>query len=125
MLWKREEDARERVMNERRSSLRKEAVTLYRSFLKHMWSEARPGGEEVALLKAIRTSLGINENDHGVMERAVRQELYTEAIRQMIEGGDKTVDDPNATQQLRTSLGISIDQHFSIVEGLRRQSPTA
>jgi hypothetical protein len=126
-MWKRDEDAKERVMNERRSSLRKEAITVYRSFLKHLWGEGIPGEEEVALLKAVRTSLAINENDHGIMERSIRLETYTEVLRKMLEtNGGPRVGDVDATEGLRRHLGISIEQHVNVMENLitEREEPS-
>jgi tetratricopeptide (TPR) repeat protein len=118
-IWKREEDMKERAANERRSSLRKEGVTLYRSFLKHLWEEGVPGPEEIALTKAVRMSLGINENDHNVMERSIRVETYTEALRKMLAtNGGATVGDIDATESLRKHLDISLDQHLTIMENL-------
>jgi tetratricopeptide (TPR) repeat protein len=120
LLWKREEEARERAMNERRSALRKESVTLYRSFLKHSWSEGIPGEEETALLKAVRASLGISENDHEIMERSIRREAYAEALRRVSAEGGISLSDPKATDRLREDFGISPDQHAAIVESLKR-----
>ena len=118
-VWKRDEDARERVLNERRSSLRKDAVALYRSILKHMWLEGVPGEEEQSLLKAIRSSLALNENDHTVMERSIRVETYAEALRKIVESnGAASLAELNATEYLRGQLGISLEQHSQIMENL-------
>ncbi|MEK7672150.1 MAG: hypothetical protein AAB344_08025, partial [Bacteroidota bacterium] len=117
-LWKREEEVKERTLNERRSLLRKEAVTLYRSFLKHMWAEGVPGEEEVALLKAVRSSLAISESDHGVMERSIRLETYTEAVRKMVDTDGFPAGHVHATEGLRELLGITREQHISIMDNL-------
>jgi hypothetical protein len=64
-------------------------------------------------------SLGINENDHNVMERSIRVETYTEALRKMLAtNGGATVGDIDATESLRKHLDISLDQHLTIMENL-------
>ncbi len=119
-IWKREEDTRERALNERRSVLRREAVALYRSFLKHTWSEGKPGKEELALLAAVRSSLVISDADHGVMEKNIRFEMYTDTLRTMLET-NSSFSILSATEDQRTALDITLDQHTGIMENLLKE----
>jgi hypothetical protein len=119
LAWKREEDNKERTLNERRATLRREAIALYRDFLRHLWRDEKPGEEELALLKAVGSSLAISEKDRSVMDRSIRFDLYADSVRSMLQTvGFMQQDHVHATAALREQLNITLEQHTMLMENL-------
>ncbi len=66
------------------------------------------------MLDVVRVSLGVQEDEHALLEREVRLEVYREALRSAWKSGLVTMDDPAASSNLRKLYGISNDEHLVI-----------
>jgi hypothetical protein len=66
------------------------------------------------MLDVVRVSLGVQEDEHVLLEREVRHETYRDALRSAWRSGLITIDDTTASENLRRLYGISKEDHIVI-----------
>jgi hypothetical protein len=66
------------------------------------------------MLDVVRVSLGVQEDEHALLEREVRLETYREALRSAWKSGLITSDDLSTGENLRKLYGLGKEDHLVI-----------
>ncbi|MEK9136341.1 MAG: hypothetical protein AAB393_04405, partial [Bacteroidota bacterium] len=119
--WKKEEEKKERLAQEGRELLKQESVNTYRNMLRDAWVDGKPGREEQSMLDIVRPSLGVDGNEHALMEREVQREVFTAALRSALKNGVITPEDAVTKDNLRTMYAVSSEDYLVIETRLLRE----
>jgi hypothetical protein len=119
--WKKEEENKEREVQEGRNLLKKESLTTFRCMVRDAWIGGKPGIDEQAMLEVVRHSLGLDEADRAIIEREVQREVFTEALRSAMKNGIIVDEDPVTKENLRTMYGVTSDEYDVIESRLLRE----
>ena len=119
----RQEDAqRGQEESVHRDYLREESAQVYRSMLKRAWMQGVPGRDTRGMLDVARVSLGINDNDHTILQRQVQMETYREALEMALEASLLEIDDVDAIDGIRSKYDVDTKAHEAIIASLRRRT---
>ena len=94
---------------------------MYRGMVKHAWVDGIPDKEERGMLEVVRTSLGIAESEHTLVEREVQLEVYAEALFSARKAGLISHNDEAALENLRELYGITPEEHDIIETSVIRE----
>ncbi len=120
--WHSEEAQREDEEDVHRDHLREESAQVYRSMLKRAWMQGEPGRDTRAMLDVARASLGINENEHTILQSQVQLETYRDALEMALDASLIEIDDVDAIDGIRSKYGVDAQAHEAVMESLRRRT---
>jgi len=117
-----EEVPRELEDSVSRDHLREESTQVYRNMLRRAWMQGVPGRDTRAMLDVARVSLGINENEHTILESQVQLESYREALDMALKASLLDIGDADAMDGLRSRFDVEAQAHEAILQSLQRRS---
>jgi hypothetical protein len=69
-----------------------------------------------------RASLGINENEHTILQSQVQLETYRDALEMALDASLIEIDDVDAIDGIRSKYGVDAQAHEAVMESLRRRT---
>ncbi|RPI05994.1 MAG: hypothetical protein EHM64_04495 [Ignavibacteriae bacterium] len=97
------------------------SLQAYAQTLKQAWSNGSLSKDEENLLRTLRKSMGISEEEHASLEQEVRLEIYLYAIIESWKNGALTPQDLERLDDLREKFNITAEEHMRLEKQVRQE----
>lgn len=102
-----------------RDRLRADSLSIYRSMLHQIWANGIPSDDDVAMVKVVRLSLGISDEESRVLEHEAQADAYREAVRSAAKTGIVRLDAEQTLEPMRQVFGLAPEEGRHIEAGMR------
>jgi anti-sigma28 factor (negative regulator of flagellin synthesis) len=96
------------------------SLQAYVQVLRQAWADGSLSKDEEEMLRTLRKSLGVSEDEHKSLQHEIQKEIYQNLIIQTWKQGSMSPQDSEKLDIIREKLGISAIEHMEIEKHARQ-----
>lgn len=96
------------------------SLKAYAQVLRQAWADGLISKDEEEMLRTLRTSLGISDQEHESLQHEIQAEIYQNLVLRIWKQGSMSPQDSEKLDFIREKFNISAEEHMKIEKSARQ-----